>query len=262
MKNALYIILLLLLVAVSCGRQGGVSGVDADEDTVAKRLLQGIWIDSDEESPLFQMVGDSVFYPDTAAIPTYFKVVADTFYLLGSTPQTYPIKQQTKHTFVIQGPNGDLLKLRKSTEPFDSVYFVHANPVPLNQRQLIRHDTIVNYDSNRYHLYVQVNPTTYRVVNPSLGDGGIAVDNIYYDNILNITIFESARKSFSSNFYKDTFAKLVPEDYLKKSVLSDIVYEKTDAGGFHFTAYLGIPTSSINYTASILITHKGEIEIK
>lgn len=262
MKVLRNIFFLFLLFATACGRSGKANNDSIAEDTVAKHMLQGIWVDSDDESPLFQMVGDSVFYPDSAALPATFKVVADTFYLNGSTPQSYPIKLQTANTFIILSQNGDLLKLHKSNEPFDSVYFSHAAPKVLNQRQLIRHDTIVNYNANRYHVYVQVNPTTYRVVNPSLTSGGIAVDNVYFDNILNIHIFQGTNKLFSRNFYKTDFSDLVPDYYLKKSVLSDINYAGVDAEGYHFVAYLGIPPSSVNFTATILITHRGKVIIK
>ncbi len=241
-----------------------LSGRDGEpqEDTVAKRLLQGVWRNSDDDAPFFQIVGDSVFYPDTTAMPLSFQIIKDTFYIHASTLQAYPILKQTANRFVVQNQYGEPLKLYKSTEPFDSVYFSHSAPAVLHQRELIRRDTVISYDNARYHIYVQVNPTTYRVVNTTYAEGGIAIDNVYYENILNIHIFQGTRKLFSSDFLKSHFSGLVPDDVLKKSVLSDILYQKVDGEGFHFIAYLVIPPSSINYTADILVNHEGQIKIR
>ncbi len=56
----------------------------------------------------------------------------------------------------------------------------------LNQNTLIKRDTVVVRGDEKYHLYVQVNPTSYKVYKSSYNDDGVEVDNVYYDNIVNL----------------------------------------------------------------------------
>ena len=128
----------------------------------------------------------------------------------------------------------------------------------LNQRQLIKRDSVVTVGSNHYHYYVQVNPTTYKVVKTSYNDDGVAVDNIYYDNIVHLSVYNGASCLFSSDFRKRDFAGLVPQQYLSQSVLSDIVYYQATAAGIEFVASLAIPDSASSFQIKITIAANGK----
>ena len=68
---------LMLAVLIGCGQSGGSAGL-VPESKEAKQLLQGVWSDEETEVPIFQMRGDSVYYPDSTSMPAFFRVYDDT----------------------------------------------------------------------------------------------------------------------------------------------------------------------------------------
>jgi hypothetical protein len=149
-----------------------------------------------------------------------------------------------------------------STNPDDKYAFDEKKPQPLNQRQLVKRDTVCVWNGERYHCYMQVNPTSYKVVKQSYSDEGVEVENIYYDNIVHVGVFRGAQKIYSSNFYKNDFKNHVPADFLAKSVLSDIVFLSYDGSGAHFQAILAIPDSSSSFLVEIVISPEGKRTMK
>ena len=63
---------MLLALCVSCKDKKNVQTIE--EDRVAKKTLQGVWIDEDEEDVVFRIKGDTVFFPDSTIMPVAFKV--------------------------------------------------------------------------------------------------------------------------------------------------------------------------------------------
>ena len=258
----LMVLLLFAATLFACTQGGkGLPG-NAEPDTAAQRLMQGIWIDADNGAPFMQAVGDSIFYPDTTSLPVQFKVMGDTLMLCGAATYKYPIDQLSENVIVLRNENDEPVTLHRSTDPFDSLLFSHQPPVVLNQRTLIKRDSVVTIGNVRYHLYTQVNPTSYRVINSSLNDAGLVVEDAYHDNIVNINIFQGANRIFACDFRKTAFAKQVPEQYLQKSILSDIILQRTDAEGFHFVAQLGLPGSPLNYQIPLFISRTGQWKMK
>ena len=243
----------------SCNKQKS-SQVDSvqKENKTAKSLLQGIWINEDSEDIAFRAKGDSIFYPDTTSVPVCFQVIGDTLVLQGANIVKYPIEKQAAHLFVFRNQNGESVRLVKSENPDDIYAFEGKQPQPINQRLLIKRDTVVTYGKDRYHCYVQVNPTTYKVIKASYNDEGVEVQNIYYDNIVHMGVFKDGNKLFSSNFYKTDFKSKVPAEFLSKCVLSDIVYNNIDAEGVHFSALLGIPDSPTSFVVEVLVSLNGK----
>jgi len=118
---------------------------------------------------------------------------------------------------------------------------------------------VVYYGSEKYHCYVQINPTTYKVYKPTYNDDGVEVENIYYDNIIHFGVFHGAAKLFSSNIVKGDFSKQVPSQFLKQSVLSDMTFYKTDAEGIHYFAVLGIPNTPSNFMVEFILSYDGKV---
>lgn len=262
----LHYILFLVLASVllsSCQRQKDkAEGVVQQENKTAKTLLQGIWINADSEDIAFRAKGDSIFYPDTTSVPVSFRIIGDTLVLQGANEMKYPIVKQAAHLFVFKNQNGEPVRLQKSENPDDIYAFEGKQPQPINQRQLIKRDTVVVYGNDRYHCYVQVNPTTYKVFKTSYNDDGVEVENIYYDNIIHMGIFKGAAKVYSSNFYKQDFKGKVPADFLNKSVLSDFIFNGIDAEGVHYNALLGIPDSPSSYVVEVLVSFGGKFTLR
>jgi hypothetical protein len=232
------------------------------ENKQAKALLQGIWVNEDDEDVAFRVKGDTIFYPDTTSLPVYFMIIRDTIVLKGTNEVRYPVEKQTAHLFVFRNQNGEEVRLVKSENPDDALSFEAKRPQALNQRQLIKRDTVVVYGNDRYHCYVQVNPTTYKVFKTSYNDDGVEVENIYYDNIIHMGIFKGAAKVYSSNFYKQDFKGKVPADFLNKSVLSDFIFNGIDAEGVHYNALLGIPDSPSSYVVEVLVSFGGKLTLR
>ena len=247
------------MLFVACGEKKVEQQVEPKENAEAKKLLQGIWLNDDAGDVVFKVKGDTVYYPDTTSLPVYFKIVGDTFVLYGASVVKYPIQKQSPHLFVFANQNGEQVRLVKSEDPNDDYSFEGKKAQPLNQNQLIKRDTVIANGAERYHCYIQVNPTTYKVVRSTYNDEGVAVDNVYYDNIVNLNVFNGARKIFSGDFRKQQFADYVPEQFLNQAILSDLIFKKLDSDGIRYVAILGVGDTNLTYEVEILVGFDGKI---
>lgn len=256
--------LLLLFVVfvecgvVSCGKKGEKAVSEPEEDQAAKELLQGIWLNDEDESVVFKAEGDTIFYPDSTSLPVHFKIVADTLVLIGSKTVKYSIVKQAPHLFEFKNPYGDIVKLVKSENTNDKYFFENTRPVALNQGTLIKRDSVIVWNNERYHSYIQVNPTTYKVKKRSYNDEGVEVDNVYYDNIIHVSVYNGASKIFSKDFHKKDFKAYIPEQYYSQCLLSDITLETINDNGFLYFAALPIPDSTTSYIIKIHISFAGK----
>lgn len=255
------VLLLLLVIALfSCKRKGDEAVVIRTEDKQAKAMLQGIWVDSETEEATFRIKGDTVYYPDSLNQPAFFRVMEDSFQLGNAS---YPIVKQTAHLFWFRNQNGDLIKLEKSDDPNDVLDFEHqAAPQPITMNKVVKSDSVVMFGGNRYHWYVAINPTRYKVKKNSYNDDGMAVENVYYDNIIHISLFQGAQKLFSRDFRKEMFAKKVPAHFLGQAVLGNMQFDAIDSRGFHFNATLCIPDEASCYLIATIINFRGEVDMQ
>lgn len=259
MKNRYgYIITCVLLIAalVGCGQKGGLAG-QAPESREAKQLLQGIWSEEDTENIVFQMRGDSVYYPDSTSMPAYFRVYDDTLYI-GSTAR-YHIEKHTEHLLWFKGSDGELVKLVKDNGDAEKEVFEHNKAQILSLTDVLKKDTVVSYEGNRYHLYIAVNPTKYKVVRHTLNEDGLDVENVYYDNIIHLSIFQGTRQLFSRDFRKQQYQQRVPAQFFEQAVLNNMEYASTDAKGFHFNVSLCTPGAASCYLIEHVVSPDGQL---
>lgn len=250
-----------LTFVVGCGKK--TQAADApQEDKHAKQLLQGIWLNEDDEDVAFRVLGDTIYYPDSSSQPVAFAVYADTLVMRGASDVRYSIVKLAAHLFEFKNQSGDLIKLVKTADKSYLRSFEHQKNVELNQKTLIKRDTIVNHGDDKYHLYVQVNPTSYKVYLSSMNDDGVQVDEVYYDNIVNLNVFHGAQKLFSRDFKKQDFSKNIPAAFLEQAVFSDLVFEEIDSAGIHYLAILAQPNSSISYQVRVTISFAGHLKIE
>lgn len=264
-RGQFYIIFLLLLNLVifsSCGRKGSSVKDVPQEDTLAKRQLQGVWINKEDEVTFFMVKGDTIYYPDSTSLPMAFQVVDDMFYMKGANKVEYTIVKQTPHFFSFRNQAGDVYELEKVDDETIMDDFKRRQPIVLNQNMLIKRDTVVTWNDQRYHAYMQVNPTTYKVYRTALNSEGVEVSNVYYDNIVHLSVFVDGRKLFSSNFYKKDFQKNVPASLLEQSILSDITFQNVDAQGMHFQAVIGVPDSPSSYLVEVIVSLDGVCQMR
>ena len=250
-------ILLSVAALIGCGGQGGGSSEESKE---AKQMLQGIWVDSETGDVSFQVKGDTIFYSDTTSMPAYFKVVGDSLILGSGT--SYGIVKQSPQLFWFSNQNGDLVKLERSTDPVDELEFEHDQPQVLTYTQQVKKDSVVTYNGERYHWYIAINPTKYKVTHRTFNDDGLEVENVYYDNIMHISVFKGAQQIYSSDFRKQQYAQKVPQDFLEDAILGNMEFSHIDAAGLHFNATLCIPDGASCYLVESLIDYHGKMAMK
>lgn len=260
MRTNIIIVVFAILALASC-KKAGIQPGAVREDRAAKRMLQGVWVNDDEESVAFMAKGDTIFYPDSTSQPVYFQIVHDTLVLHGANVTKYPILKLAPHLFEFRNQAGDVVKLEKSSDRNDLLLFRHKRPVALNQNTLIKRDSVVNNANEAFHCYVQVNPTTFKVIKATYNDDGVEVDNVYHDNIVNVNVYKGAQRIFSRDFHKQDFRRYVPADFLESSVLSDIILEHAASDGIHFYAVLAMPDSQMSYNVNIVIAYDGRLSM-
>ena len=54
------------------GNKNSYFSEEEKEDSNAKEMLQGIWLDDETESPLMRVEGDTIFYADSQSAPIAF----------------------------------------------------------------------------------------------------------------------------------------------------------------------------------------------
>ena len=152
---------LFILSFVACKQQrNDVSENETPEDLEAKAMLQGIWIESETEEVSFLAKGDTIFFPDSTSQPSYFRIVSDSF-CLGEN--RYAITKQTEHLFCFQNQAGEEVRLEKSENKEDSLAFLDNQPEILSLNEVLKIDSVVLFGGERYHWYIAVNPTRYKV---------------------------------------------------------------------------------------------------
>lgn len=255
------IIYLLTPVCLLCGCGHKDANVaEREEDTQAKSSLQGIWIDSDTQEVNFRAKGDTIYYPDSISQPAYFKIVADTI-IIGENRQKYAIVKHSDNLFWFKNSNGDIVKLQRSDNPNDVRLFEIQKPKVLTYTEVVKRDTVVNYDNQRYHCYVAINPTRYKVHHATYNDDGVEVDNVYYDNIVHISVYSGKKCLYSRDIRKNIFNGKIPAQFLSQSVLSNVEFSKVDSRGFHFETTVCIPDGASCYMLDIIVGFNGAMSI-
>ena len=256
------VVLSSVLVFSACKQQTAKESqpsVQPTEDLQAKELLQGIWKDELSEEVSFKVDGDTVYYPDVTDQPAYFRIVGDTLEL---GHQHYPVVRLTADAFCFVNPAGDevsLIKGEASDWPSD---YKPQEPQIVQVSDVVKRDSVVMYGGERYHWYVYVNPTRYRVTRTAYSADGVATEKVYFDNIIHVSLFQGNRKLFSNNFNKQMFAKDVPEQFLSQAILGNMQYRHADSEGFHFDATVCIPDEASCYVIETIVSYTGDVNMK
>ena len=255
-----YIILLSFLIFITGCQNKANDSVSHANDENAKRMMQGVWLDAETQEVTFRINGDSIFYPDSTSQPAKVRVMGDSL-LIGEPPLSYPIVRLSENVLVFKNQNGEELRFNKSNSTDDKMAFEKRQPVVAVVNHVLKRDSVVTFADERYHCYVTVNPTKYKVLSRTLNDDGVAVDNIYYDNIIHISVYHGAERVFSSDMTKQNYAKKVPADFLNRSILGDIRFTRIDKEGFHFETVIGIPEATTSYVLDTIVSFDGKTSI-
>lgn len=269
-RNLILLALATLVGALaSCRRTGSSAPVaipdepDAPQivpDRDAMRRFEGIWVDGETEAVLLQVRGDSIFYPDTANLPARFVIFNDTLLILGANNIRYPIRHQGEYTFDYVNLQGEVISLHRSDNPDDSMLFARRQYAPIVVGQLVRRDTVVYVpDGSRYHLYIDINPTSRKVFRSSYTDDGMAVQHVYYDNIIHISVYDGRRKIYSRDISKEMFSELIPSEFLSGAILSNMEWGASDNRQTTFNATLCEPEGARCYVVGLHVSYDGTL---
>ncbi len=250
----------VLLIACNNTKRPNIS--EQSEDTQAKELLQGIWLDDENSIPLVLVKGDTIYYTDSQSVPVYFKIVKDTLYTYGNELTRYQIDQQTEYTFSFYSLADNIVRFHKSEDPNDSLAF-SRKPVEIipTYTEVTMKDSVVFYNGTRYRAYVYINPSQIRVIKTVYSEDGISMDNVYYDNIMHICVYEGKKCLYSSDITKQMLEKVISPEFLRQAILSDMNFKKVDRKGFHYQATVCIPESSVCNMANLLVSFDGKLII-
>lgn len=251
-------VLICISLMSSCSGQPQKKEEMKKEDLIAKEWLQGTWIDDMTETPLFTAKGDTIYYIDEPAVPVAFKIIEDTLKTYGRKVSNYHIKKQGKSFIWIQSFMGDILQLSKAENSQDSLWIPRQTPKEKTDN-VISKDNVVHYNNQRFRGYVYINPTNIKVHQPEITEEGLEIENIYYDNIIHICIYEGKNKLFGRDMKKQDFESLIPAEYYQRAILSDMEFGGVNAKGYQYQATLCIPNSASCYLVNISITKDGDI---
>lgn len=258
MRYLKYICTIIVLCFLFTACSSTKDNKSVDENKSAKKMLQGIWVDDDSEEAIFQAKGDSIFYPDASVAPVYFEIVGDTLIFKGGTETHYKIDKQTANVIWFHSLNDDVLKLHKSESNDDLALFEEHKYQPKVYTEVTKRDTIVEHGCNRYHCYVAINPTRKKVSCTSYSAEGLGVDNIYYDNVINICVYHGADCLYKKDIHKEDFVKMIPAQFIKGAILSDVVFSHVDDKGCKFDATVCAPEGTSCYMVEITIGFDGK----
>ncbi len=252
-------IVLVTLVVASCASRKPQT---PERDSQAEAMLDGVWIDSDDESVVFMARHDTLFYPDESVLPVPYRIYGDTLYMDGKQKSKYVILKLTPNLFVFNNQNQERVKLVKSNDASAMASFSKpTEPIEEINQKLLKRDTVVVAGDTRYHCYMQVNPTTFRVVKNDLNEEGVGVGRAFYDNIVNVAVYIGSQRLYSRDFDKKAFVKFIPEEIVSQIILSDVVYKSCTSDGVTFQAQLRIPESPSSYIVNINISHSGKMQM-
>lgn len=250
-----------VLLLTACG--GVRTPVEQKEDLTAKALLQGIWLDEEDDMPWIKVEGDTLFYADTQNAPATFRVVHDSIYVTNAFGvMAYKIERQTEYSFWFCANEEDgLVKLYKSEDVADNLFFKQKQVEILpSTPEVVKKDSIIFYQGNRYRGYVHINPSTMKVQRTTFTENGVAVDNIYYDNVIYICVYQGTQMLYGKNIQKQQFSTVLPEEYLNTAVLTDMDFVGVNEEGFRFKATLTVPETQV-FVVLYLTIQDGEIRL-
>ncbi len=252
---------MLMLCLSACGGFSGASSMsDAREDMAAKQMLQGIWLDEATEEAFMDVVGDSIFFAGRNRLPMSFWVIQDSIYFVGHDTLAYKIERQSDYDFWFRTFAGDVVKLQKQTSGGYDISDFQSGDTSYEPQRMEK-DSIVFHDGLRYRGYVFINPTSIKVLRTTYDENGIGIDNVFYDNIIHICVYEGANRLYGQDIEKSMFAGQFSSDALSDLILSDMDFTGVDAKGYRYRAVLSAPESPVSYIMNLNISFNGELVI-
>lgn len=126
----------------------------------------------------------------------------------------------------------------------------------LQRMQSSNSEVDISFKGKEYHSVVSRTPDEDlpRVVS-EMGD-------TYVDNKIVLRLTRGGEQVFNMTFTKNNFASLVGDNFLAKSILEGIVYNKTTPQGIVYAASVCYPQTDLYVPISITITADGKMSME
>lgn len=232
-----------------CGPQLNPKSYVSDEERIS--LLQGIWLDDFSESPVFRIEGDTLFYIGESFNQFPFIIHNDSLLICGKDTNCYRISVLEDNYLELFQYDGQNLCLHKSDSAF-SALMLHEMEVP-QVSEVLEKDAIFFYNGHRYRGYSYINPTQIKFYRNAISDDGFEIENVFYDNIIHICVYEGKVRLYSKDINKQMFAEVVPQEFIDFALLSDMDFAGVDDNGFIYIATLCIPDDAQCYMIKLTI---------
>ncbi len=257
------ILVTIICVLASCQSKTSQTDTTRKENLKAKELLQGIWLDNDSDTPFMHIKGDTIYYVESRNAPVFFRIIADSLYLHGNEITRYQIDKQTEYTFWFHSLSDHIIKLYKSENQADTIAFsdYQHEIIPI-YNEVTQKDSIVMHGGKRYRGYVYINPSTMKVFKTSYSEDGMGMDNVYYDNIIHICVYEGKNSIYASDITKQMFADTIDPEFLQRAILSDMNFMGIKNNSFYYQAFLCVPESYVCNMVNLYITLNGALTIE
>lgn len=260
MRKLLILWSCVVVLFCSCGHVSREQGELPLRDKKAEDNLQGVWLDVSSDVPVLKVKGDSIFFANQANVPLHFEVISDTLITYGTETVKYSIDKLDAYLFSFYTAVGDLISLRKSDN--DTLVFGNIAVSQFEQQEVLQKDSIIIFQGNRYRGYVYINPTKKKVIRPFLTEEGIYVDNVFYDNIIHICVYQGKQRLFGKDIKKEMFQGVVPSDFLRLSILSDMDFLGVSTVGYQYRAAICMPDSPSCYFVDVLVSKDGNLSYR
>lgn len=126
----------------------------------------------------------------------------------------------------------------------------------IQRMQVSRSEVDIKYKGKEYHSVISRTPDENlpRVVS-ELGD-------TYVDNQIVLRLTRGSDQVFNMTFTKNNFASLVGSEFLGKSILEGMVYNKTTPQGIVYAASVCYPQTDLYVPISIIISADGKMSME
>ena len=123
----------------------------------------------------------------------------------------------------------------------------------LQRMQVSKADVDIKFKGKDYHSFISRTPDEdLPLVKDDRG-------NQFVDNKIQLRLTRGNEQIFNMTFTKRNFASIVGEDFLAKSILEGMVYNKTTPQGIVYAASVCYPQTDLYVPISITITADGKM---
>lgn len=126
----------------------------------------------------------------------------------------------------------------------------------LQRMQGSKSEVDIPFKGKTYHSMISRTPDEgLPRVESQMGD-------MYIDNKIELRLTRGGEQVFNLTFTKNNFSSLVSDDFLTKSILEGIVYDKTTPRGIVFAASICYPQTDLYVPIAITISTDGKMSLE